>query len=275
MAFLIVDEDKCNRDGICVAECPMALIRLQEDTGYPGLVPGGDKACNRCGHCVAVCPNGSLNHWDIQPEDCVRIKRELMVNEEQAVQFLRSRRSIRAYKDRPVEKEKITRLIEAVRYAPTGGNSQLVEWWVLTDKNKLHEIAGMTVECFRRAIKENPHILSLQPYLATIVKAWDIGHDTILWNAPVLVVASAPKQASTGMVDLSIALSYLDLLAPTMGLGTCWAGLLQHAITSSPTLKDFVGVPADHPHLFSMVLGYPKAKYYQLPGRKPSKITFG
>ncbi|MFH0731289.1 MAG: nitroreductase family protein [Pseudomonadota bacterium] len=275
MSFLRINESNCKKDGICAAECPMALIRLRKDTGYPGLVPGGDKACIGCGHCVAVCPNGSLSHWDIQREDCVRIKRELMVNEEQAVQFLRSRRSIRAFKDRPVEEEKIKRLIETARYAPTGGNSQLVEWWVLTDKNKLHEIAGMAVECFRRDIKEKPQLLALQPYLATTVKAWETGRDTILWNAPALVVASAPKNASTGMVDLCIALSYLDLLAPTMGLGTCWAGMLQYAITSSPVFKDFVGIPADHPQLFPMVLGYPKAKYYQLPSRKPPKITFG
>ena len=60
MAFLIVDESKCKKDGICVAECPSGLIKLQEDTGYPGIIPGGDKVCIRCGHCVAVCPNGAL-----------------------------------------------------------------------------------------------------------------------------------------------------------------------------------------------------------------------
>jgi len=272
MTFLRIDESKCKKDGICAAECPRALIRIQADTGYPDLVPGGDKACNRCGHCVAVCPSGSLNHWDIQSEDCVRIKRELILNEEQAAQFLRSRRSIRAYKDTPVENEKIKRLIEIARYAPTGGNSQLVEWLVLTDKNKLQKIAGMTIECFRREINEKPQLLE---YLTPIFKSWEAGLDSILWNAPVLVVASAPTQTSTGMADLCIALSYLDLLAPTMGLGTCWAGLLQHAIISSPALKDFLGVPADHPHLFPIVLGYPIAKYYQLPGRKPPRITFG
>jgi nitroreductase/NAD-dependent dihydropyrimidine dehydrogenase PreA subunit len=272
MTFLRIDESKCKKDGICASECPMALIRLQADTGYPDFVPGGDKACNRCGHCVAVCPSGALNHWDIQPEDCVRIERELILNEEQAVQFLRSRRSIRAYKDTPVEKDKIKRLIEIARYAPTGGNSQFVEWLVLTDKNKLQKIAGMTIECFRREINEKPQLLE---YLTPIFKSWEAGLDSILWNAPVLVVASAPTQASTGMVDLCIALSYLDLLAPVMGLGACWAGLLQHAIISSPALKDFLCVPDGHPHLFPIVLGYPKVKYYQLPGRKPPRITFG
>lgn len=277
MAFLIVDESKCKckKDMICVAECTSGLIKLQEETGYPGIIPGGDNMCNRCGHCVAVCPNGALILSEIPGEDCPLIKPELIINEEQAVQFLRSRRSIRAYKDKPVEKEKIRRLIEIARYAPTGGNSQLVEWLVLTDKRKIHESASQTIEFFRRFIKENPRVLELNPYLSLFIEAWDAGYDLILWNAPVLVVASAPKESPTGMADLCIALSHLSLLAPTMGLGTCWTGLLQGAIISSPPLREFLGVPAEHTHLFPMILGYPKARYYRLPGRKPPKITFG
>lgn len=275
MDLLRVDEKECKKDGICVAECPMALIKLQEDTGYPGIIPGGEKGCIQCGHCVAVCPHGALSHSRIPAEDCPRIKPELVINEEQAIQFLRSRRSIRAFKDKPVEKKKIRGLIEAASYAPTGGNSQLVEWLMVTDKRKIHELAGQTIDIFRRNIQENPQILESNPYLPMIINAWEAGNDSILWNAPVLLVASAPKETPLGVVDLCIALSYLDLLAPTMGLGTCWAGLLQNAIVSSPSLKEFLGVPAEYPNHFPMMLGYPKAKYYRLPGRKPPKITFG
>jgi nitroreductase/NAD-dependent dihydropyrimidine dehydrogenase PreA subunit len=270
MASLIVDESTCKKDGICLAECPMSLITFQEDSGYPALIPGGDKVCNRCGHCVAVCPKGALKHEDISDEDCTEIKPELSIDEEQAIQFLRSRRSIRAYKDKPVEKEKIKKLIETARHAPTGGNSQMVEWLVLTDKNNLHEIASKTIEHFQREIKEKPQLLQ---YFSPIIKFWESGHDSVLWNAPVLVVASAPKEAATGTQDVCNSLNYLELLAPTMGLGTCWAGLVQQAIISLPALKEFLGVPDDHPHHYPMMLGYPKAKYYRLPGRKPPKIT--
>lgn len=277
MEFLIVDESKCKckKDSICVAACTSNLIKLQEETGYPGIIPGGDNICNRCGHCVAVCPYGALILSEIPSEDCPLIKPELIINEEQAVQFLRSRRSIRAYKDKPVEREKIRRLIEIARYAPTGGNSQLVEWLVVTDKRKIHESARHTIEFFRRSIKENPRVLELSPYLSLFIEAWDAGYDLILWNAPVLVVASAPKEGPTGIADVCIALSYLSLVAPTMGLGTCWAGLLQGAIISTPPLRELLGIPAEPPHLFPMILGYPKARYYRLPGRKPPKITFG
>lgn len=274
MAFLSVVESKCKKDGVCVAECPTRVIKLQEDTGHPALIQGGDKVCNRCGHCVAACPHGALKHSDISAEDCPKIKPELTINEEQAIQFLRSRRSIRAYEDKPVEMEKTRRLIEAARYAPTGANAQMVEWWVLTDKDKLNRISEMTVECMRQTIKEQPQNLETQPYFEIIIKTWENGNDPILYNAPVLVTASAPREAAIGMVDLTIALTYFDLLAPTMGLGTCWAGLVQLTTMSSQSVKDLMGIPVDHPHHFSMMLGYPKAKYYRMPGRKPPKTTF-
>ena len=269
-----VDENRCRKDGICVAECPMALLKLRKDTGYPDMMPGREKACNRCGHCVAVCPHGALSHPGIPVEECPGIRSELIINEEQAVQFLRSRRSIRAYKEKPVEKAKIEKLIESARYAPSGGNLQKVEWLVLTDKNKIKEIAGLTIEFMRRMIEMKPQILESLPYFSSIIKAWDMGNDPITYSAPLLVVASAPEAAQTGMVDVCLALSYLDLLAPTLGLGTCWAGLIQYAIISSASLKEFVGVPIEHPHHYPMILGYPMAKYYRLPERKPPKITF-
>jgi nitroreductase len=248
----------------------MSLITIQENTGRPALIPDGDKLCNQCGHCVAVCPKGALTHSAIPAEDCSKIVSELVVNEEQAIQFLRSRRSIRAYKAKPVEREKIERLIGTARCAPTGGNSQMVEWLVVTDKNKLHAIAAKTITHFRREINEKPQLLA---YLSPILKFWESGHDSILWNAPALLVASAPKEAATGMQDVCISLTYLDLLAPTMGLGTCWAGLVQQAIISVPALKEFLGLPTDHPHHYPMMLGYPKAKYYRVPGRRPPKIN--
>lgn len=76
-----------------------------------------------------------------------------------------------------------------------------------------------------------------------------------------------------GLVDLTLALSYLDLLAPTMGLGTCWAGLLEGALLSSASLRDEVGIPKEHPYPYPMMLGYPAMKYHRLPERKQPKIT--
>ena len=158
MSLLIIDENKCKKDGICAGECPVAIIQLQEGDGHPELVPGGEAVCLICGHCVAVCPHGALSHEKIPIKDCPSIKKELLINEEQAVQFLRSRRSVRFYKEQPVEKDKIQRLIEIARYAPTGSNSQLVEWLVFTDKAKINKLAELTVDWMRHILKVDPPI---------------------------------------------------------------------------------------------------------------------
>jgi nitroreductase/NAD-dependent dihydropyrimidine dehydrogenase PreA subunit len=273
MGLLRVDASKCKKDRICVRECPFGIIRLDGDNGYPDIAPGDEAACLVCGHCVAVCPTGALSHEKIPIENSPIIKKELVINEEQAVQFLRSRRSIRFYKDKPVEREKIQRLIEVARYAPTAGNMQPVKWLVLTDKTVIHELASKIIDWIRQFLKDNPD--KVYPGFPSILAAWESGTDSVLSDAPALIVASAPREAGNGMVDVALALGYLDLLAPTMGLGTCWAGLLQGALLSVPSLKEIVGIPARHTHHYPMMLGYPKVKhYFQLPERKPPEITF-
>ena len=195
------------------------------------------------------------------------------MSEEQAVQFLRSRRSIRRFLDKPVETEKIRRLIEVARYSPTAGNSQLVQWLVLNDRKRIAEIARMTVDWLREVVKD-PRIAAASPYLPMMIAAWDAGNDSVLRSAPVLIVASAPKEAINGTVDLTLALSYLDLFAPAMGLGTCWAGLLQAALLSSSAIYRAIGIPDRHPHHYPMMLGYPELKYNRLPQRRAPKIRF-
>jgi nitroreductase/NAD-dependent dihydropyrimidine dehydrogenase PreA subunit len=273
MGLLIVDESKCNQDGICARECPMAIIRVKENETYPQLVHGGEQSCLICGHCVAVCPHGAMSHAQVPIEDCPPVNKKLTINEAQAIQFLRSRRSIRLYKDQPVEKEKIQKLIGIARYAPTGSNTQLVEWQVYTDKAKIQEIIRLSVEWMRSEIKKDPQT-ARSSYMPLIVAAWDAGIDALLRNAPVLLVASAPEENSNGMVDLTLALSYLELAATTQGLGTCWAGLLQGVLLSWPPLKEALGVPATHAHHYPMMLGYPTFKYGRLPARKAPKITW-
>jgi len=169
--------------------------------------------------------------------------------------------------------QKIRKLIETARYAPTASNAQVLEWLVFNDPAKIKEFAGQTVDWMRAVLQKNSHSPGAS-YLPLIVAAWDAGHDAVLRGAPVLVVASAPKEAGSGMVDISLALSYLELAATTFGLGTCWAGLLQGALQASSSLKEAIGIPAGHTHHYPMMLGYPKVKYFRLPERKPPKITF-
>jgi nitroreductase len=83
-----------------------------------------------------------------------------------------------------------------------------------------------------------------------------MGYDAVLREAPVVIVASAPKEDASGMTDVTLALSYLELAAPVLGLGTCWAGLLQGAMVSSPDVKGKFGLPQGHTHHYPMMVGF-------------------
>ncbi len=131
MSLFTVDQEKCQRDGLCAAECPAMLIEITGKESFPTPIAGAEELCINCGHCVAICPQGALSLKTMAPEDCPPVRKELLLTAEHCEHFMRSRRSIRKYKEKPVPRDLLTRLIEVARYAQTGSNSQPVHWLVI------------------------------------------------------------------------------------------------------------------------------------------------
>ena len=115
MAFLTIDETNCKQDGICAAECPRRIITQEDGKGFPQIAEADEAYCMVCGHCVAVCPHGALSVTGVDIEDCPEIERDLVLSWDQAEQFLRSRRSIRLFKDKAMNRETLEKLIEIGR----------------------------------------------------------------------------------------------------------------------------------------------------------------
>jgi nitroreductase/NAD-dependent dihydropyrimidine dehydrogenase PreA subunit len=270
--MLTIDDTLCKKDGFCVAECPVSIITMKDNDSIPDTVEGAETACLECGHCVAVCPHGALSHEAVPLLSCTEIDKGLSIDTKQAVQFLRSRRSVRLFREKPVERETLAQLIKIASYAPSGSNLQLVEWLVFDDKDTLHELSGHAVAWMREALKRDAK--SAPPYMARLIEAWEAGHDAVLRNAPAVILGMVNKDARNGLVDTTIALTYLDLIAPRFGLGTCWAGLLQGAMINWPPVKEAMGISDDYPFHYPMMVGYNASRYYRLPDRNPPKITW-
>lgn len=267
MSLFYVDPEKCNRDGICVEECPMRIIEMADRKSVPTQVAGmSDDLCISCGHCVAVCPTGAMSLKFLKPEDCAPVKKELALSVEHVEHFLSSRRSIRTYTDKPVEKEKIEKLLEISCAGPTGHNSRSVNWLVIYDTEEVRKMTSMVTDWMRYMIKEQPDMAGML-HLDMVVAGYESGFDGICRNAPHIVMAHAPKFAPTGAIDCANALAYLELAAPSFGLGTCWAGFFNIAATFWPPLKEALSLPKGHLNHGSVLVGNPKFKYHRIPPR--------
>ncbi|MBN1533258.1 MAG: nitroreductase family protein [Spirochaetes bacterium] len=271
MSLFSVDDSLCTRCGACIAECPVVIIEGRD--GFPVPVSKADELCVRCGHCVAVCPHGALDHENMSAAQCPPVLKELAVTEAQVSQFFRSRRSIRNYRDRAVDRTTLTRLIETARYAPTGHNSQLVRWLVVYDTAEVRRLSGLVADWMRFMIKEQP-AMAAEFHWDLLVRQWDGGMDRICRGAPHVIVAHAPKDNPMSQGSCTIAMAYLELTAMSMGLGACWAGYFDIAARFWPPMTEALALPEGHGNFGSMMVGYPTYRYHRIPLRNDPDIIF-
>ncbi len=156
-------------------------------------------------------------------------------------EVIRTRRSIRLYRDKPVEEAKLRRVLEAARLAPSAANRQPWRFIVVTDP----------------AVKEKLR--------AAYDREWFV-------SAPVIIVACAvPTQSwlrsdreEYWKVDVAIAMQNLVLAARAEDLGTCWIAAFNEKKT-----KKALGVPKNARVVVMTPLGYPAEEKGAIANRKP------
>lgn len=271
MTEIVIDHNKCNRDGICAASCPLHLFKIDEETNIPYLDEKKADSCINCGHCISVCSQDALTLNGTSPEQLTQIKPELIASTETVKQLLRTRRSIRKFKDKSVDKETLVKLIDMANHAPTGRNLHEISWKLIDDKKKVRELAGMVVEWMKRVSQVDK---KLAEYFQGAIKSWEKGHDNVLRGAPAFAIAVAPKDAACAVEDGATAIAYLELAAHSLNLGTCWAGYFYFAVNSSPDIRKYLAISDDEKCVGAAMLGYPSFKYYRIPSRDPAPIEW-
>lgn len=273
MKNVTVDLEKCNRDGICVMACPTNVIHMEAPDEVPTPTRDFEDHCLKCGHCIAVCPTGAFSLNWLNPDQCPPVRREPVLTEQQVEQLLRRRRSIRNYKDQPVERAKLAKLLEIACYAPSAKNNQPWHWTVVEDPVQTRRLAGMVVDWMRIVIKQYPQQAQLRGF-TRVVSAWDAGEERICRGAPHIIVVHGDKNYGFGAEDGALALCYLELYAPAIGLGSCWGGYFYSAVNAHPPLFEALGLPAGHRAFGAVMVGYPKLKYQRLPLRSEPKVRY-
>ncbi|MBI5016873.1 MAG: nitroreductase family protein [Deltaproteobacteria bacterium] len=266
-----IDPEKCTRCGACVADCPIRIVRMTE----PGPMVAEDDAplCIACGHCVAVCPEAALDHAAMTAATCPPVDRGEAFTPEQAAQFLRARRSIRQYRERSVEPEVLVRLLRLASWAPSGHNSQPVEWLVLSGPSEVRRMSGLVADWMRWLETAHPETFRLL-HLDRVLGAAARGEDRILRGAPHLIVAHAPKDSRVAPAAAITALAYLELAATSLDLGTCWAGYFSAAAAVFTPLQEALALPDGHGTLGAAMVGYPVVRYSRIPLRREPRISW-
>jgi nitroreductase/NAD-dependent dihydropyrimidine dehydrogenase PreA subunit len=256
MPSISVDHNLCEKDSFCVMVCPVGNIFLGKD-GFP---TSGNN-CIRCGHCQAVCPYDAITLHEILPQE-LEIADHKAVDFPALAKFVKNRRSIREFKDQPIPPLVIDELMDAVRWAPTGGNSQLARWIFVEKKETMKEASRLVVEWAKT-----------KPDFSNIVESYEGGYDSVLRGAPHLLLTYSGIEYGSTRLDCAIAMTTLELLAVSKGIGTCWAGFLIQALGERyQPLADLLGVPKGQFVNAALMLGYSRIQYRRVPKRNARLI---
>ncbi|MBF0519175.1 MAG: nitroreductase family protein [Nitrospirae bacterium] len=270
MTNFSVNKERCLKCGECIEDCVMNIIAFEGQ--YPAIIPGKENECVQCEHCFAVCSEGAVSILGLNPDNAIRLEGNLPETSKLEV-LMKGRRAVRRYLKKPVPWETISGLLDVVANSPTGRNTRQNLFTVVSDPLVMDKIKQETMEGVRSAVANYALPKGFEFY-SFVVDAWDAGKDIIFRGAPHMLVVSSPKDGPSPEADTLIALTYFELLAQSMGIGTLWNGLLKWAVTAVvPELRKKIGIPEDHYIGYCMVFGRPAVRYYRTVQRGPALIN--
>ena len=154
-------------------------------------------------------------------------------------QVIKTRRSVRKYQNKPVEREKINACLEAARLAPSACNSQPWEFIVIDDPQVK---ANFAKEAFSGVYKMSEWVASAPVIVAAVSDKGNF----------VSRMGGFLRRTEFYLIDHGIACEHFVLRAWDLGLGTCWIGWV-----NSDKAGKFFNLPASKKIEHLIALGYP------------------
>ena len=157
-------------------------------------------------------------------------------------EVVKKRRSYRAYKPDMPEKEKIERILDAARLAPTWANMQGIRYIISQDPGKVKEIW--------RAVDQKTKFAEAPMFITGVIAESGSGTN--------------PNGLKYYAVDFGIAFEHLILAATEEGLATCWIGYF-----NEEKVKEILEIPKKYRVIGLTPLGYPIKEKGEITDRRP------
>lgn len=262
--MITIDKENCIGCGLCVEDCPADKLKLEDQKAV--YTP----QCIQCGHCVAVCPRGAVSIPEYDMDGVEEYDRDrFALDPDRFLHAVKFRRSIRNYRDCPVEREKLTRILEAGRYTPTAKNRQACRFIVLQEElETFKDLLWEEIPGIAETIKADlPHYAMMFKFMYRNRRK-DPADDALFFNAPVCLLIG-----SEDPLDGGLAAANIENMAVAEGAGVLYSGYLKRIISASPVLKEWLGL-GEIPLTCCMLLGYPAVTYRRTAPRKQADIRW-
>ncbi|RPJ09864.1 MAG: hypothetical protein EHM28_00270 [Spirochaetaceae bacterium] len=281
-----IDEKKCAGCGLCIQACIGNLYSKNGKKAVDYADP--NQWCTGCGHCIAACPENAITYE--AHEKALEIPGKDPCFED-ASRLLMGKRTERKYKDKDISRPELEKILEVIRYAPSGHNAQPCEYIIIKDRAVIKMLADITIQSFK-AFKTVIRLRKLmKPFIAKtfydilnnpgialgmddMISQYETGKDVIFFNAPVVMVVHVPDMGALSYVDPGIAMTHAMLAAHSLGIGSCWMGFAMMAVAKHKRVLQALGIPKDRFIAGITTLGYPVNKYLRLPVRNAIKAQW-
>ncbi len=193
-----------------------------------------------------------------------------------ALMAILTRRSTRNYKPDAVEEDKLEKILNAARQAPSGGNNQTNHFLVIRNPDVIRNLIEMAETAFSKMEIAEDTYASLKYAISASQK----GGYVFCYNAPVLIAVANRKDYGNNMADCACAIENMMIAANALDLGSCWINQLRW-LNEEPALVKYLqslGMKENERIYGAVIIGYP-ATESGLPNRhlmvqKGNEVTY-
>lgn len=177
-----------------------------------------------------------------------------------AMEALKTRKSIRNYQSKPVEDDMIQEMIAACNNAPRAGSLHIS---VIRNPELLNKISKAALYAMKACgnHKQSSVFSMKKDYRPT-------------YGAPLLFLLSAPKDEQYCAVNTALAAGNLCNAATALGLGSCYVASVLQGFPVKPELAQRAGVPEGYAPMCGVLAGYPAEEKTSLPKQIPHNVNF-